>query len=94
MANHNGRAVSTGKYPTNENRGDIPTTNVGDIRNIPTKNDIPTQNNEKRMHLKHADNGIKQEERMNTMQMENKIIPTQKNMPTRARAWNAIMQSK
>ena len=46
------------------------------------------------MHLKHADNGIKQEERMNTMQMKNKIIPTQKNMPTRARAWNAIMQSK
>ena len=50
----------------------IPTTNVGDIRNIPTKNYIPTQNNEKRMHSKHTDNGIKQEEQMNTMRIKTK----------------------
>ena len=40
----------------------IPTTNIGDMRNIPTQNDIPTQDNKKQMHWKHADNGIKQEE--------------------------------
>ena len=42
-ANHNGGVVSTDKYPTHEDRGVIPTTNVGDIRIISTKNDIPTK---------------------------------------------------
>ena len=46
-ANQNGGAVSTDKYPTDENRGVIPIINVGNIRIIPTGNDIPTENNEK-----------------------------------------------
>ena len=92
-ANHNRGEVSTGEYPTDENRGVIRTTNVGDIRNIPTKNDISTENNEKQIHLKQADNGIKPKERMNMTQMKNIITPTQNSMPTWARAWNAIMQT-
>ena len=89
--------IMEGEYlPTNTQpmkRRVIPTTNVGDIRNIPNKNDIPTENNEKQMHLKHADNGIKPKERMNMTRLQNTITPTRDSMTTRARAWNAIMQS-
>ena len=90
--NHNGMGVSTNEYQTNENRRVIPTTNAGDIRNIPTNNDIPTKNNKKGMHWKNADNG-KPIERMNAIRIKNTITPTQNSMSTRARAWNAIMKS-
>ena len=38
------------RFATEMNRV-IPTTNVGKIRIIPTKNDIPTENNKERMNL-------------------------------------------